>query len=103
MLMEIFMKENGLMIRLLEKEFIITYKGQNIMGNGKMINKMEKGQKSGLTVQNMKVNIKMAKKKDKVYYILQMDQDMKVNLSLMIFMAQEITYGQVIFDKYKFI
>ena len=41
MMMEIYMKENGLMICLMEKVVIITMMEQSMKGNGKMIYQME--------------------------------------------------------------
>jgi hypothetical protein len=47
MLMEIFTKENGMMIKLMDGEFIYIKMELNMKGNGKMINKMVKVKKNG--------------------------------------------------------
>ena len=42
-----FMKENGIMIKLTDKELTLMPMELNILDNGKMINKKEKEKKSG--------------------------------------------------------
>lgn len=47
MVMEIYMMENGLMIKLKDMEYIFILMDQNIMVNGKKINRMGKAWKLG--------------------------------------------------------
>ena len=61
MLMEIFMKDNGKMIKLMEKEFILMLMEQCMKENGKMINSMDLEQKTGLIMLIMKEHIVKAK------------------------------------------
>ena len=54
MLMVIFMKDSGSMIKLMDMELTSMQMEQLMLVNGLKINNMEKDLKSGLTVPNMK-------------------------------------------------
>lgn len=62
MLMEIFIKVNGLMIRLVDREHIHIKMVPNMLVSGKTINKMVMVSNSGLMDKSMKDNIRMALK-----------------------------------------
>ena len=55
-LMEIFMKDNGRMIRPMDLEFILTWKGPNTLDNGSKINKMDMEKRFGQMVQSIRVS-----------------------------------------------
>ena len=62
MLMEIFIKGNGLMIRLVDREHIRIKMVPNMLASGKTTNKMGMVLSSGLMDKSMKDYIKMALK-----------------------------------------
>ena len=65
MLMAIYMKDNGKMIKRTEKEHFYMLMELIIMVIGSMINKMEQVWSAGKMEPNSKVIMLMAKKKDK--------------------------------------
>ena len=78
MLMEIYTKESGSMIKLMAKVFILMLMEQIIMVNGKMINSTDLELKSGLMEQFMKGIILKERKMEKENLHLQMDLFTKV-------------------------
>lgn len=59
MLMVMYIKDNGIMIRLMDMEFTHIMMEGSIRDNGNLINSMEKEHKFGLITQLMKVNMLM--------------------------------------------
>lgn len=64
--MVIYLKENGIKIKLMEKESIYILMGQNMRGNGKMIYNMDMVRKFGMMDLNIQGIIFKGKNKDKV-------------------------------------
>lgn len=63
--MEVIMKENGLMIKNMEKANLVFKMGQNTMENGSMIYKKGMGRNIGQTEVATKVNINKERNKGK--------------------------------------
>lgn len=65
MQMEMFMKDNGLMTKLMEKEHILMLMVHSITETGSTTNNMDSVWNLGLMVQNMKAITLMERKKAK--------------------------------------
>jgi hypothetical protein len=76
--MEIFIKANGKMTKLMALEFIFMLMVHNIQVFGKMINKMEMGHKNGQMEVNIKDHINWVKKMVKASIYGQMEVITKV-------------------------
>ena len=93
--MEIYMKENGVMIKLMEKENIFI-KVLHMKEIGKMINKMVMVQKHGMMALDIQVILLMEKKKEKGNIYGQMALLMKENLKIVHLMEKGNIYGIII-------
>ena len=69
------MKVNGLMIKQMDKVYILIEMVRNMKDFGKKINKMDMGKKIGQMVRIIKVNIEMGKNLEKEIFIGKMDLD----------------------------
>lgn len=67
MQMEIFMKDNGKMIKLMVTELTNTLMAQLTLENGKMINSMEEDLKHGQMEPSMKGYILMVRNMERVH------------------------------------
>jgi len=67
MQMVMFTKDNGLMIKLVDKELILTKTAPNTSVNGKTINKTDMVLNNGLMDKSMKVNTKMVQRQEKEF------------------------------------
>jgi hypothetical protein len=82
--MEMSMRVNGLMIKLMDMEFIVIMMVQNMKVIGLMINRKVKEKKFGLMVLSILETIMMGKSVEMEDLFGQMDQCMKVNLEIII-------------------
>lgn len=78
------MRVNGLMIKLMDMEFIVIMMVQNMKVIGLMINRKVKEKKFGLMVLSILETIMMGKSVEMEDLFGQMDQCMKVNLEIII-------------------
>ena len=77
--MEMFIKEIGSMIKHMDTEYLKTLEDQHIKDNGLKINSMEKDQKFGQISHCMKEIIKMDRNVDKENLLGKMEVVMKAN------------------------
>jgi hypothetical protein len=82
--MEIFMKENGMKIRLMDMELIHILMVLNMKVIGLMISKKDKEENIGLMARNILVSIKVEKNVELGNFYGQMDQYMKGNFMIII-------------------
>lgn len=90
MLMEMYMKVNGLMIKLMDLADIIIVMEQHMKESGKMTNNMVMEKNNGQMVQNIRVYMKMERNMVKVYYNLLMDHFIMENSIIMIYMEKVV-------------
>ena len=91
-----FMKVNGLMIKLMEKELILMQMVPIIMVIGQMISNMDSVWNHGQTEQSMKETIQTVRKKERVSLLLPMGVTMRVNSNKMKFVDMETITGLMV-------
>lgn len=91
-----FMKVNGLMIKLMEKELILMQMVPIIMVIGQMISNMDSVWNHGQTEQSMKETIQTVRKKEKESLLLPMGVTMRVNSNKMKFVDMETITGLMV-------
>ena len=79
MLMETYLKGNGLMIKQMASEYILIKMVLNMKDHGRMIYNMAMARNLGLMAQSMKENILKVKNMDKGIISGMMDQNMMGN------------------------
>lgn len=95
MRMEIFTKDNGKTIKLMELETISMQMALPITESGKMTNNTGKEQKHGLMELNMKEHILKEKNTEKVCYSLPMEVYTMVIFNIMKYQVKENMFGQI--------
>jgi len=98
MLMEMFMKVIGKMIKHTEKGSILIWMEQFTKVNGKMINNMVKVLKIGQMVLNLKVHIIWEKNKEWVTLSGLMGLFLEESSKIITFMGKELMNGQMVED-----
>jgi hypothetical protein len=93
--MEMYLLEDGKMIRLMDMENICIVTVHFMKGIGKMINSMVMVLKFGLMVKNMKENILWVKNMETDYSVLQTDLLMKDNFFKIICMEKVLIFGKI--------
>ena len=91
-----FMKVNGLMIKLMEKELILMQMVPIIMVIGQMISNMDSVWNHGQTEPSMKETIQTVRKKERVSLLLPMGVTMRVNSNKMKFVDMETITGLMV-------
>ncbi len=91
-----FMKVNGLMIKLMEKELILMQMVPIIMVIGQMISNMDSAWNHGQTELSMKETIQTVRKKERVSLHLPMGVTMRVNSNKMKFVDMETITGLMV-------
>jgi hypothetical protein len=93
MLMEISMRVNGSMIKLMDMGLINMLTVRLMSENGLKISSMEKELKNGQMVQNMKDTIKMVRSMGMDVLLLLTGVHIQDNSKIMKFLGWESTYG----------
>ena len=91
-----FMKVNGLMIKLMEKELILMQMVPIIMVIGQMISNMDSVWNHGQTELSMKETIQTVRKKERESLHLPMGVTMRVNSNKMKFVDMETITGLMV-------